>query len=111
VPSSSASIVREARARRGLNQAELARRAGTTQTYISRVERGALSPSFATLQRLVHATGHRLDIGLVPLEPGNTLVYRLRSDLNHLTPAERIDQAMELSEFLTGVAAGGRRSR
>jgi transcriptional regulator with XRE-family HTH domain len=103
-------LVREARRRRGLDQAQLARRAGTTQTYVSRVERGAVSPSVRTLERLIHACGQRLTSKLEPLPHGNLSKAELRAQMRDLTPAERVEQAMELSSFLTGLAesASGR---
>ena len=48
-----------------LTQAELARRLGTTQSAIARLEGGKVSPSFATLRRYAEATGTRLTVGLV----------------------------------------------
>ena len=48
-----------------LTQAELARRLGTTQSAIARLEGGGVSPSFATLRRYAEATGTRLTVGLV----------------------------------------------
>ncbi len=54
-----------ARAAANLTQAELARRIGTTQSAIARLEGGKVSPSFATLRRYAQATGTRLTIGLV----------------------------------------------
>jgi len=53
-----------ARTRAGLNQAELARRMGTTQSAIARLEGGKVSPSLATLRRYAEATGSRLDVSL-----------------------------------------------
>ena len=55
-----------ARAAAKLTQAELARRLGTTQSAIARLEGGRVSPSFSTLRRYAEATGTRLTIGLVP---------------------------------------------
>lgn len=98
-------LLRETRLERGLDQADLARRAGTTQTYISRIERGAVSPSLTTLERLLHAMGRRLRVSVEPLPHGNASKSSLRSDLRDLTPDERVEQAMELSAFLTDVAA------
>ena len=46
-------------------QAEVARRLGTTQSSIARLEGGPVSPSFATLRRHAEATGTRLTVGLV----------------------------------------------
>ena len=51
-----------------LTQAELARRLGTTQSAIARLERGRVSPSFATLRRYAEATGMRLTVGLEPAD-------------------------------------------
>ena len=48
-----------------MTQAELARRLGTTQSAIARLEAGGVSPSFATLRRYAEATGTRLTVGLV----------------------------------------------
>jgi transcriptional regulator with XRE-family HTH domain len=104
-------LLRETRLARGLEQAELARRAGTTQTYISRIERGAVSPSLKTLRRLVNAMGADLRLGVEPLSPGNATVDELRSDLLEKTAEERVEEAMELSEFLTDVAASAAEGR
>ncbi len=54
-----------ARAAAKLTQAELARRLGTTQSAIARLEGGRVSPSFATLRRYAEATGARLTVDLV----------------------------------------------
>ena len=48
-----------------LTQAEVARRLGTTQSAVARLEGGRVSPSFATLRRYAEATGTRLTVGLV----------------------------------------------
>ena len=55
-----------ARSAANLTQAELARRLGTTQSAIARLEGGRVSPSFSTLRRYAEATGTRLTIGLTP---------------------------------------------
>jgi len=55
-----AAILRDARRRAGLTQAELARLAGTSQATISAYEHGRKSPSVETLARLLAATGTRL---------------------------------------------------
>lgn|GEM_PF-288160 len=46
----------------GLSQAELAARAGTTQTVISRLEGGAVTPTLPLLHRLAGALEGELDI-------------------------------------------------
>ena len=47
-----------------LTQAEVARRLGTTQSAVARLEGGRVSPSIATLRRYAKATGTRLTVGL-----------------------------------------------
>jgi transcriptional regulator with XRE-family HTH domain len=57
-----------ARVRAGLTQQELARRMGTTQSTIARLEVGGRSPSIKTLQRLARVTGSRLVVRLNQIE-------------------------------------------
>jgi transcriptional regulator with XRE-family HTH domain len=104
-------LLRNARIERGLDQAALARRAGTTQTYVSRVERRAVSPSVTTLERLLAAMGQRLALSVEPLPHGNQDARGLRAGLRDLTPEQRVDEAVELSAFLTDVAASAGGSR
>ena len=59
-------ILRGARKRVGLSQAELAKRAGVTQSVVSAYESGARQPSLPTLARLVEATGLALEVDLSP---------------------------------------------
>ena len=55
-------MIRMARKRVGLTQAELAVRVGTHQPVISAYENGAREPSIETLRRIVGGTGTRLRI-------------------------------------------------
>lgn len=57
-----ASAMIEARSHAGLTQEELARRMGTTQAVIARLESGRVKPSTRTLERIARATGCRLRI-------------------------------------------------
>jgi transcriptional regulator with XRE-family HTH domain len=57
-----AGIIRASRQRQGLTQAELARRAGTSQPVISAYEHGRREPSLETLRKLVEAGGERLQV-------------------------------------------------
>jgi uncharacterized protein len=59
-----AAVLREARRRAGLSQAELAARAGITQSVISAYESGRRQPALSTLAALVEATGYDLAISL-----------------------------------------------
>lgn len=55
----------QARNRAGLSQAQVAKRMGTTQSAIARLESGRRSPSMRTLARFAEATGTRAEIRLV----------------------------------------------
>jgi uncharacterized protein len=59
-------VVREARRAAGLTQAELARRAGVTQSVVSAYESGRREPALSTLVRLVEATGAQLRLTVEP---------------------------------------------
>jgi len=64
--------VRRARQSHGWTQAELAERAGTSQPSIARLERGQVSPTVMTLDRIARALGTDLLIDFEP-QPGNSL--------------------------------------
>jgi transcriptional regulator with XRE-family HTH domain len=85
-----AALVREARRRQGISQAQLALRAGTSQHAVSLIERGLRRPSLDTLERLLLATGHRLSEGLevVPTE----------EDPVHLAAGQRRDMGARLQQ-------------
>lgn len=104
-------LIREARLRHGIDQAELARRVGTAQPAISRIERDAISPTLETLNRLLEAMGETLSLRALNLNspvPGgsNQSIAELRADYRDLTPEERLAQAAHLSEIGTELAAG-----
>ncbi|MBP7995974.1 MAG: helix-turn-helix transcriptional regulator, partial [Candidatus Microthrix sp.] len=58
-------VIREARRRSGLSQAELARRAHVSQPVISAYESGRREPGLSMLTRLVEASGHSVSLDLV----------------------------------------------
>jgi predicted nucleotidyltransferase/DNA-binding XRE family transcriptional regulator len=58
--------LREARARAGLSQAQVAEAAGTSQSAVARYETGAAVPSIATLERLLATCGARLIVDAEP---------------------------------------------
>jgi transcriptional regulator with XRE-family HTH domain len=57
---STGQLLREARRRHGLTQAQLAARARTSQAAISRIERDLVSPSVATLASLLDLMSEEL---------------------------------------------------
>lgn len=58
----------ELRIRRGLTQAQLAERVGTTQSAISRLEAGQVEPTLDTLRRVAAALDSRVEIHIRPRE-------------------------------------------
>jgi transcriptional regulator with XRE-family HTH domain len=61
------SLVRAVRIRNGLSQADLARRAGTSQPVVSAYEHDRRDPTVGTLARLVAAGGERLRLTATPV--------------------------------------------
>ena len=59
-----ARIIKQVRLGAGLTQAELARRVGTTQSAIARLEAGSTEPSLARVDLLVSACGARLAVSI-----------------------------------------------
>ncbi|MBK1735842.1 transcriptional regulator [Halorhodospira abdelmalekii] len=53
-----------ARSQAGLSQAEVARRMGTTQSVVARLEGGRTAPTWKTLTRYAEATGRRIRLQL-----------------------------------------------
>ena len=64
-------LIREARRRAGLTQAELAERISTAQPNVARWESADMSPSVDVLTRVVQACGLDLLVRLVPREAGD----------------------------------------
>jgi y4mF family transcriptional regulator len=59
-------FLRERRLANGLSQAQLARRAGTSQAFISQLENGEKSPTFDTATRLLRVMGEELRLDTAP---------------------------------------------
>lgn len=55
-------IIREARKKENVTQAELAERVGSTKSYISRIEHGTVEPGAGLFLRILDALGLRFDI-------------------------------------------------
>jgi transcriptional regulator with XRE-family HTH domain len=82
-----ASLLRDARGRAGMTQAELGRRLGISQAAVARLERPGANPTVATLEKALAATGHSLVLD-APARPGVdvSLIHRHLE----LSPAERL---------------------
>jgi transcriptional regulator with XRE-family HTH domain len=95
-----AALLRQARTRAHLSQRALARRAGTAQSVIARIERGQTSPTWETLQRLLAALHLEAD---VRLDPRVVVGSHMLDDVPRilaLTPEQRLEEVQNLTEFL-----------
>jgi transcriptional regulator with XRE-family HTH domain len=92
----SADLIREARLRAGLTQAELGRRVGRPQSSIARWERGAVTPSFETLQELIRACGFELMFRLANYD--ESYVPDIERYLE-LSPKERVEYAAKRANY------------
>ncbi len=93
-----AQLIREARLRAGLTQAELAERTGQERSVIARWEQGTVAPSIETLVELVRACGFDLPLELVPYERADE-----RLDKNMmLSPERRIRRLLSTTEPADG---------
>jgi transcriptional regulator with XRE-family HTH domain len=99
-----ATLLRETRRRHGLNQVALARRAGTSQGQISKIERGIISPSISTLERLLGVMGERLELRVVRGPRPNPTVADLRRDYELLSAEERVAHQAALINGLATLA-------
>ncbi len=107
---SAASIVREARRAAGLTQAELARRMGTTQSAVARLEREGANPRLATLREAVRATGRYLDVVVDDYPPGS-IDETLTARYVRVTPAERLRSFVGARGSIRELARAADRSR
>jgi transcriptional regulator with XRE-family HTH domain len=81
-------LLKDARRRADLTQADLACRLGVSQAAVAKLERPGANPTVDTLDRALWATGHRLTLDAPACPPGvdESLI---RQQLE-LTPLERI---------------------
>ena len=96
----SGDLIREARLRAGLTQAELGERVGKPQSVIARWERGEVQPSLETLRLVVRACGFDLTFQLSKTDDETVTVIdqHLR-----MTPTERFADLLERVRFHDGL--------
>jgi transcriptional regulator with XRE-family HTH domain len=104
-----AELIRITRERLGLSQRRLALRAGTTQAQISRIERGLVSPTFATVRELMVAMGEEPVLSARRL-PTDWDPAHMQSTLAR-SPAERLALALSWNRMAGQIAAAGQSAR
>jgi transcriptional regulator with XRE-family HTH domain len=102
-------LIRETRLRRGLSQARLARRVGTRQSAISRLEADEISPSVETLDRLMRAMGEQLALAGAEPERAYDPLHRRTSE--ERSPAERLALGISWNRMAGRLAEAGRVAR
>lgn len=95
-----ATLLRQARTRAGLSQRALARRAGTAQSVVARIEAGHTSPTWETLERLLAAAGVEMRAHTEPqVVVGSHMLDHVASILR-MTPEQRLEEVKNLTQFL-----------
>ena len=98
---SAGELIRAARARHGLTQRQLAIRARTSQAAISRIERGLVSPSVETLEKLLAMVNEELVLEARELDWGHD---RTLNEVNlRLSVGQRIANAEAFDDFARSV--------
>ncbi len=107
--SSAAVLVRDVRMRRGMTQRQLAIRAATTQSAISRIERGAESPTIERLEQILLAMGVHLELQTATMnawaDPAEVATFAT------LTPTERLRHGIAASHSASKMHQAGVRRR
>jgi transcriptional regulator with XRE-family HTH domain len=97
-------LLRTARRRASLTQTQLAERAGLSQAEVARLERAGSNPTAVTLERLLRATGHRLELRRLDAVDETQLRERLA-----LTAADRLAAFAASQRNLARLAREARR--
>jgi transcriptional regulator with XRE-family HTH domain len=96
-------LIREARRRAGLTQAELAKRAGTSQPAIARYERARSMPDLPTLHRIAEACGLELRLELAEPDPQREAAAQIALER---TPEERLEANTRQVELVHALRRG-----
>jgi transcriptional regulator with XRE-family HTH domain len=104
-----ATLIKAHRKRHDLSQQALALRAGTDQAAISRIERGEISPTVETVERLLAAMGEELRMTAKPVAREHDPLH-VASVLRR-SPEERLELAISWNRLAGQLAEAGRRAR
>jgi transcriptional regulator with XRE-family HTH domain len=87
-------LIAAVRRRRGLTQAELARRAGTSQPVVSAYEHGRRDPRYSTLRKLIEAGGEHLELSAAAPGPA---IPPATTDVEH---ARRLHDVLSVADAI-----------
>ena len=91
-------IVRRERLRAGISQRTLARRAGTSQAAISRIERGLEEPSFERFAHAMSGLGYEPAVELRPIAVSDAASRQLIEQATK-SPQTRFEELINWSRF------------
>jgi transcriptional regulator with XRE-family HTH domain len=94
-----ARILRNARARAGLSQRDLASKAKTAQSVVARIELGETSPSWNTLMRLIRAAGSTLHVSVEPIPTVDRSLLDDVPRILRMSPEQRLEEVAQVSRF------------
>ena len=97
-------IVYEARLQGGVSQESLARRAGTSQAAISRIERGLEQPGPDRVEAILTSLGLRMRIELEPVAEHDAEPRRLLEQARK-TPQQRFEEGLAWDRFMSELDA------
>jgi hypothetical protein len=100
-------LIREARRRAGLTQAELADRAGTVQPAIARWESGRTAVSLDDVVRVIRLCGLDLEFHIVDRDDSD---ISQAARLTTLSGQQRLDRHARLTRQLEGFRTAGSRT-
>jgi transcriptional regulator with XRE-family HTH domain len=100
-------LLLSARKAAGFTQRALARRARTSQSVVARIESGASSPSWKTLEHLLNLTGFDLHTSLRPRLGGRSHMLDDVARILRLTPEQRLLELRNAARFLSAAKLVG----
>jgi transcriptional regulator with XRE-family HTH domain len=97
-------LIRDVRREAGLSQTRLAAALGTTQSVVSRWERGHDTPRADTLAAIMRACGYEADVVLRPRDTGVDRA-QIRNALA-MSPEKRLQSSANVSRMLADARRG-----
>jgi len=102
-------LIRQRREQLGLSQRSLARRAGTTQAAVSRIENGLTSPTWETVQALLLAMGFEPELAARRLRGRWDPVHL--ADVRRRPPADRLALGLSANRLASRLRKAGSDAR
>jgi predicted transcriptional regulator len=102
-------LIRQTRRRKGLSQRRLARRAGTSQSAIARIERGEEEVTWPRLRSIILAMGEEPVLSSRPLHSRYDALEMVH--LRGMSPAARLESGLNFSKFASELEIAGRKAR